>query len=412
MEFIVSRNALLRALQHVRCAIDAKQSVQVFKCFVFSFEGKTMTVHASDGSLWMKETIGLDDDPVQPRPIAIWHSDLLPPIKALDEQPLRFEVLEYQVIVHHSIGSFRLPLYQGVSEFFDYKAPAPYVEADDGYQLEYEAPCLKSILGRCAFAMAHDELRPVMNGVYFNLTDKFCDYVSSDGHKLVRVRKNRSADSIFVVNDLSFIIPSFVVKALLKVMPSTGDATVQYQKELIKKRAGIDVRDNKKTYPVTERKPQCRIIIDDNLTLSFNTVEGRYPKYWFVIPDHHHFKMTVDRKMLVKSIDRLHLFAGSTELLTMTIDETTLKLSSKDMDFATAGDEQLPCVSEPIDGRSPIILRIGMKTTSLSQTLKALSTEKVTFLFLDQARAVLIQPQPQPDSEEITMLLMPMLCND
>ena len=59
-----------------------------------------------------------------------------------------------------------------------------------------------------------------------------------------------------------------------------------------------------------------------------------------------------------------------------------------------------------------ISLRIGMKAVNVSQTLKVLSTEKVTFLFLDQSRAVLIQPQPQPDNEEITMLLMPMLCND
>lgn len=411
MEFIVSRNALLRALQHVRCAIT-KGEFNVFKCFVFSFESEIMTVHASNAELWMTETIALDKITGEPRPIAIYHNDILRPVRTLDEQPLRFEVQEYQVIVHHSLGSFRLPLYQNASEFFDFRVPTPDVEADDGYQLEYEAPCLKSILSRCNFAMAQDMLRPVLNGVYFNLTDQYCDYVSSDGHKLVRVRKNRTADSSFVVSDLSFIIPYDVVKTLLKVLPSTGDATVQYQKELIKERTHTDFSGNKDTVKVMERKPQCRIIIDDNLTLSFNTVEGMYPKYWSVIPDYHHFKMTVDRKMLVKSIDRLHFFAGSTELLMMTIDETTLKLSSNDMDFETAGDEQLPCVSEPIDGRSPISQRIGMKTTSLSQTLKALSTEKVTFLFLDQSRAVLIQPQPQPDSEEVTMLLMPMLCND
>lgn len=49
MEFIVSRNALLRALQHVRCAIT-KQEIQVFKNFVFSFESEMMvnnTVHVS-----------------------------------------------------------------------------------------------------------------------------------------------------------------------------------------------------------------------------------------------------------------------------------------------------------------------------------------------------------------------------
>lgn len=387
MEFIVSRNSLLRALQHVRCAIT-KTEIQVFKNFVFSFESEMMTVHASNGQLWMKETIVLDKITCERRPIAIYYDDLLKPIKALDEQPLRFEVYEYQVIVHHSIGSFRLPLYWNASEFFDFKAPTPDVEADDGWQLEYEAPCLKSILGRCNFAMAQDELRPVMNGVYFNLTDEFCDYVSSDGHKLVRVRKYRSADSSFVVNNLSFIIPYPVVKALMKVMPSTGDATVQYQ------------------------KPQCRIIIDDNMTLSFNTVEGIYPAYWSVIPNSHNFKMTIDRKALIKSCDRLSLFASTNNLVKMTIDKTSMKIEAEDFDFSLAGDETLPCECEPFDGRSQISLRIGMKAVYVSQTLKVLSTEKVTFLFLDQSQVVLIQPQPQPDNEEITMLLMPMLCND
>lgn len=399
MEFIVSRNSLLRALQHVRCAIT-KQEIQVFKNFVFSFESEMMTVHASNGQLWMKETIVLDKITCERRPIAIYYDDLLKPIKALDEQPLRFEVYEYQVIVHHSIGSFRLPLYGNASEFFDFKAPTPDVEADDGWQLEYEAPCLKSILGRCNFAMAQDELRPVMNGVYFNLTDKFCDYVSSDGHKLVRVRKYRSADSRFVVNNLSFIIPYNVVKALLKVMPSTGDATVQYQKELTKKGK-------------TERKPQCRIIIDDNLTLSFNTVEGKYPQYWTVIPDSHAFAMTVDRKALVKSVDRLSLFAGENRLLNMNIGETHLILGTKDCDMEVAGDETLPCECSAASGTpADIKLHIGMSLNFLSQTLKALSTEKVTFLFLDNSHPVIIHPKPQPDNEEITMLLMPMLCND
>jgi DNA polymerase-3 subunit beta len=336
----------------------------------------------------------------------------LKPIKALDEQPLRFEVQEYQVIVHHSIGSFRMALYQDAEGFFSFKAPAPDVEADDYYQLAYEAPCLKSVLGRCNFAMGKDDLRPVMAGVYFNLTDKFCDYVSSDGQKLVRVRKNRSAESTFVVNDLSFIIPYPVVKALLKVLPSTGDATVEYQKELIKERTQTDSKGENKKYLFTGRKPQCRIIIDNTLTISFNTVEGKYPDYWKVIPDSHNFKMTIDRKALVKSVDRLSIFAGDTNCVKMDIDKTTLKLETEDSDLSLAGDETLPCECEPLDGRSPISLRIGMKAVCLSQTLKSLSTEEVAFLFQDETRAVLIQPQPQPFNEEITMLIMPMLCND
>lgn len=416
MEFIVSRNSLLRALQHVRCAIT-KQEIQVFKHFVFSFdeEKDLMTVHASNGSVWMEEKVVLDDHPVKPRPIAIYYSDIINPLKSLDEQPLRFEVLEYQVIVHHSIGSFRLPLYQNASEFFDFKAPDPDVEADDGWLLEYEAPCLKSVLSRCNFAMSQDELRPVMNGVYVNLTDQFSDYVSSDGHKLVRVRKDPVYSGSSVVST-SFIIPSAVVKTLLKVTPSTGDIDLEYQKELIKEHTRTDKDGNGRTvkekYPVIERRPQCRIVIDDTLTISFNPIEGKYPKYWSVIPETHVFKMTVDRKALIKSCDRLSIFANQSDLVEMRIDESTLKLKSENADFEVAADEQLPCVSEPFDGHSPINLRIGMNAVAVSQTLKTISTEKAVFLLSDYSRAAIIQPQPQPDNEEITMLLMPMLIND
>lgn len=411
MEFIVSRNALLQALQHTSCAIS-KSPTQISKCFVFSFDGKKMTVHATNGEIWMTETVYLDNEPVTPRPIAIYYCDLMKPIKSLDEQPLRFDVLEYQVVVCHSIGSFRIPLYQNVQEYLDLKIPTPDVEADDGWSLSYEAPGLKSILKRCNFAMAQDELRPVMNGVYFNLTDKFCDYVSSDGHKLVRVRKNRSADSSFVVNNLSFIIPSPVVKALLKILPDTGDATVEYQKELQKKKTETDFTGKMETWNVTVRKPQCRIVIDDTITISFNTVEGVYPSYWKVIPDSFNFKTTIDRKALFKSCDRLSLFTRTSGLVKMDIDETAMELTSSNSDFDVAGDETLVCESEPSDGHSPISLRIGLKAVSVSQTLKALSAEKVVFLFQDPTRAVLIQPQPQPFNEEITMLLMPMLIND
>lgn len=411
MQFIVSRNALLRALQHTRCAIT-KQEIQVFKCFVFSFDGKTMTVHASNGSVWMTENVLLDDEPVEPRPIAIYYCDLMKPIKALDEQPLRFEVQEYQVIVHHQIGSFRMALYQNPTEFFDFKAPTPDAYADDGYQMEYEVPCLQSILSRCNYAMAHDELRPVMNGVYFNLTSEYCDYVSSDGIKLVRVRKNRSPESTFVANDLSFIIPYPVVKALLKVMPSTGDATIQYQKELMKEHTHTNSSGQREKHLSTKRKPQCRIIIDDTLTISFNTVEGRYPMYWTVIPNRHNFSMTIERKALVKSFDRLRLFASTTGLVKMDIAKTALKLSAEDNGYALAADETLPCECEPADGRSPISLRIGVNAQHVSQTLKSLSTEKVTVFFIDSSRAMLVQPQPQPYNEEISILLIPMMCND
>ena len=53
------------------------------------------------------------------------------------------------------------------------------------------------------FATADDELRPVMNGIFMELSTDDLTFVASDAHKLVRYRR-KDASSEF---DSSFILP-------------------------------------------------------------------------------------------------------------------------------------------------------------------------------------------------------------
>lgn len=48
------------------------------------------------------------------------------------------------------------------------------------------APVMLAGINRSLFATADDELRPVMNGIYFDITTEDITFVASDGHKLVR----------------------------------------------------------------------------------------------------------------------------------------------------------------------------------------------------------------------------------
>ena len=66
-----------------------------------------------------------------------------------------------------------------------------------------DAQMLLNGISRSLFATADDELRPVMNGIYFDIHTDDLTFVASDGHKLVRLR-NLSVKS---PERASFILP-------------------------------------------------------------------------------------------------------------------------------------------------------------------------------------------------------------
>lgn len=416
-EFTVSRNSLLQALQHTRQAINRKNALPVLDNFVLTFSNTiqlTMTVNASNGEVWMTEDVVLDGTKGDMRPICVYHHYLLSAIKALDEQPLRFDVGEMQMTVYHKIGTFRLPLANCADEFLTLNAPNPDVEAKDCHSISYEAPALASILNRCSYAMAQDELRPVLNGVYFNLTEKYSDCTASDGYILVRVRKKPMKYHLFVdkIAVTSFIMPKRIAQILQRVLPKTGDVDIDYQEELkvIEERKQHSMEQEITKYTVVKRKAQCLITIDNNMTIAFTPTDGLYPNYCSVIPEHNQYEMLIDRRELTKSLDRLLLFANeSNKLVRMTISSDSLRLNASDNDLELEGTELLPCESN-LD--EPVTMKIGMKATTLSKTLKTMSTQKVAIHIQDSSRAVIINPQPQPDNEELTYLIMPMLCCD
>ena len=413
MEFTISRNSLLRALQRTRTVISGNRDA-LFKDFVFTFpEESAMDINTTNGRVWMKETVTLEEPVKDPRPISVWYGDLLRSVKSLDEQILRFDVGEYQMTVIHDCGKFRLPLTNVASQFIEHAKPCPDAEAEDGVSFNYEAPGLRSILSQCKFAMSNNDLRPTMKGVYMNFTGQFTDYVSSDGLQLIRVRKAPMFDNKLV--SFSLILPSNIVSTLLRILPTTGDVRFEYQKGLIVEKERKGWHNEVEKYMAVERNSAARVIIDDNITLTFETVEGRYPAYWTVIPDYCHFEMTIDRRALVKSVDRLSIFQSSSGMVEIDVTNTVCRLKTEDGDFDTCGDEKLPCECRMSDGRDTLpisLIHVGLKTSSLAAVLKTLSGEKVVVRFIDKSRAVVIVPQHQPDVEEITMLLMPMLLDD
>jgi DNA polymerase-3 subunit beta len=193
------------------------------------------------------------------------------------------------------------------------------------------------------------------------------------------------------------IIPKKVVSILLKVLPDTDFVQIWYNPYL----PNLDEEEAKKT-----PRAACEITVDD-ITICFRPIEGRFPNYNSVIPTRHNCTLTVDRKALIKSLDRLSLFANSSSgLITIYLEPDKMQMQSEDKDFEQSAVDTIPCNYNGKD------MCIGFKDRSLIQTLRNLNTKDVTFYLIDQNTAVIIGPTIQPESEEITALLMPMYIND
>ena len=234
-------------------------------------------------------------------------------------------------------------------------------------------------ISRSLFAAADDELRPQMNGVYFDMTPDSITFVASDGHKLVRNR----VFSVHVDEPSAFILPKKPALLLKTVLPKAeGDAIVRFD-------------DRNAEIQLTDYTISCRLI------------EGRYPNYNSVIPTDNPFRVTADRMAFISALRRVSVFASqSSALIKIHVDQGTLTVSAQDLDFSTSAEEHIMC---DYDGTP---MSIGFNGPFLIDVLNSITSNDIVLELADPSRAGVITPAEQEENEDLIMLLMPMMLKD
>ena len=374
MRFTLSSSALSSRLATLARVLNNKNSLAILDCFLFEVDGNQLTITASDSENVMKTTIVLDNVDGQGS-FAVHNRTILDAVKELPEQPLTLDIdmeaYTIKVIYQNGIYNFTG---QNADEY-----PRPQAISDNATSIVVDANVLANNINRSIFATAQDELRPVMNGIYFDLTPDALAIVASDGHKLVR-NKNYTVKSEVPA---AFILPKKPATLLKNVLQRDGgDVTIRFDE----RNAEISFADSVIT---------CRLI------------EGRYPNYNSVIPQDNPNQITIDRKSLIGTLRRVLPFASdSSQLIRFRVEPGKLTLSSEDIDFATSAKEEITC---EYNG-SP--MSIGFKGPSLTDILNNLDSEDVIIELADPSRAGIIVPGQQPENEDVLMLIMPMLLND
>ncbi|MBO6098768.1 MAG: DNA polymerase III subunit beta [Prevotella sp.] len=375
MTFTLSSSVLSSKLGILAKVINSKNSLSILDSFLFSVDGETLTVTASDNNNMMKCFIPLTNASGQGA-FCVSNKLILNAVKELAEQPLTFEVDDNSngIKIVYQNGSYSI-MGQSADEYPNMQ------QISDGYtETQISASALANNIQRTLFATANDELRMVMNGIYFDLKEDCLNLVASDGHKMVRNMLFECKASV----PASFILPKKPA-GLLRSVLSTDDET-----------------------PVTIKfnNNNAEITFPDGL-LSCRLIEGRYPNYASVIPTDNPNIVTVDRKALISALRRVLPFASeSTQLIKLRLEMNSLQLNAEDIDFATSAYEDVICEY----GGVP--MSIGFKGSALTEILNNLSSDDVVIELADPSRAGVIRPSEQPENEDVLMLIMPMLLND
>ena len=375
MKFIVSSTDLLQGLLSVQKVIASKSSLPILDNFLLALDGNTLTVTASDSETTLK-TILTINEVMEGGEIAVPAKLLSDSLKELPTQPIEFAADKERNIVNiiWASGSAQIP-FVSADEYPTLK------ELNNPTVLKIKGSTLADGINSTLYATGDEELRPVMNGIFFDIEPESTTLVASNAHKLLYYKRN----DIKCGCNASFILPKKPANILKANLAKSMDEEVE----------------------ITFDQSNCAYFKFNSFLIFCKLVEGTYPAYKSVIPKNNTNVMTVNRAELLNATKRVSVCSNqATGQIVFKLAPNQITIKAQDLDFSMSAQENISCEYEG----DP--MEIGFKSTFLIEILGNLSYDQICIKLADPNRAALIQPavQTEPD-EEICALLMPMRIN-
>ena len=372
MKFVVSSTELLARLLSVSRVISSKNTIPVLDNFLFVLRDGKLNITASDLETSLKASLPIENIEEEGE-ITIPARLLVDSLKEFADIPLEFSSNENQtsIDITWANGNSTLPC-TGADDY-----PSIATISSDRTSITVNSQILLEGVNRTLYATAEEELRPVMNGIFFDIDTESATMVASDAHKLVCFTRH----DIKSEQKSSFILPkkpSSILKNLLSKVEE--DVKILF--------------DQKNAYFEFE-----------SFILVCRLVEGNYPAYKSVIPKNNTNRLIINRQDFLNSTRRVSVCSNqASSLVKLKLSYNQLVISAQDLDFSISAHERLTC---QYDGDP---MEIGFKSTFLIEILSNLSYNDISLELSDPSRAALILPSGGNDpAEEILALIMPMM---
>jgi DNA polymerase-3 subunit beta len=371
MQFSISSADLKEQLQIISGAISSNPILPILEDFLFKIEGDKLTISATDNQTFMTASMHVEAD--EDGSIAIPAKILLDTLRQLPTQPLKFAVdLEtFAVKVTSQFGRYSLAGEDG-NDFP--RLPEP----DHVDQIELPASVMLEGINKTLFAVSQNDSQVAMTGVFVQINSEGLVFVATDAHKLVKYAFSDVETDL----DGAFILPKKPL-TLLKNALANSNQNVR-----------LSYNDTNAIFSFDNQILACRLI-DEN-----------YPNYSAVIPVDNPNTMSITRSDFLNSLKRIANYANkTTNQVKLDISDSSLTIEAEDLDFSNKATEQLPCF---YDGEA---MSIGFNAKFLIEMLNTIGGDNVRIELSSPNRAGILKTEEQVPSEDLLMLVMPVMLN-
>lgn len=374
MEFNISSAGLLKGILDVAKALPAKTTaLPILENFLFVLKDGRLGITASDQELTLRTSIEVQGS-TREGSIAVPARQMIDLLKALPDQPITIRTGSGDA----AEGSFEC-LWSNGNSSLPYFSAADYPEikgtSDDAMAAVFPADVLCEGISSTIYATADDEMRPAMNGIFFDMDTVGTTLVASDSHKLVCYTTTAAqvgAKSSFILHKK----PAGVLKSIIDKVE--GDVHVAYDASNV-------------VFSFGDTMMVCRLIV------------GKFPDYRRVIPQNNSNVLRIDRARLLDTVRRVAVCANkASNHIKFDLRQDQLEITAQDLGFALAAYEKLDCEYSGED------LSIGFKSSFLIEMLSNMGCGSLVVKFADSYRAALIVPADgEEESGKLCGILMP-----
>lgn len=354
MKINITKDTLLEGIQIVSAGVSSRTTLPILHNFLMEAQGGKLKLVRTDMEM---ATIHYVNAEVEEE------GSITVPIKEFSD--IIKNLPDDKEINLYSDENNKFHIKSGKSKFWVIGTPKseypaiPEVERANSVSLD--PLLLQQMIEKTAFSASTQETRYILNGLLWNNTAEKFEIVATDGGRLAVA----SHEALPGSQEFKIIIPTKVLTELCRYITITKpgkDSKIE-----------VNVASNQVSFMMNETTFISRLI------------EGNFPNYKQVIPTKKNIGFEVFDKELLASTRRAALCAGEFgSVVKYKLENNTLTVSSNSQNMDFTDELPIEYTQEAFDA--------AFNPQYIIDVLKNISSEKVSFSFINASQPVLIEP--------------------